>query len=122
MFPEWMVGPYKQGPPVDQSGDYLGLLLFSGLILFNVISEEVLWRGCILPRQELTHAKRTWWIHGLLWTGFHWFKPWDLLALLPGALVYGWLSTRTKSMIPGLVLHIGLNGLGILLMAFRVFG
>ena len=122
LFPAWLSDPYRMDTTLDQSGDYLGLVLFTGLILFNVVSEEVLWRGYALPRQELTHGRDTWWIHGLLWTGFHWFKPWDLIALLPGALVYGWLSTRTKSMIPGLVLHIGLNGLGILLMALRVFG
>jgi membrane protease YdiL (CAAX protease family) len=121
LVPEWMKNPYRMETAMDHSGDYVGLLFFTGLILFNVISEEMLWRGYILPRQELQHGKRAWWIHGLQWTCFHWFKPWDLIALLPGALVYGWLSTRTRSMVPGLVLHIGLNGLGILMFAFKVF-
>ena len=122
LFPEWMKNPYRVDTAIDHSGDYSGLLLFAGLILFNVISEEMLWRGYVLPRQELQHGKKAWWIHGLQWTCFHWFKPWDLIALLPGALVYGWLSTRTRSMVPGLVLHIGLNGLGILMLALKVFG
>jgi membrane protease YdiL (CAAX protease family) len=122
LLPEWMKSPYRVDTALDPSGDYLRFVLFSGMILFNVISEEMLWRGYVLPRQELQHGKKTWWIHGLQWTCFHWFKPWDVLAILPGALVYGWLSTRTRSMVPGLVLHLGLNGLGILMMAFKVFG
>jgi len=48
-------------------------------------------------------------------------KLWHLPAILPGALVYGWLSTRTKSLVPGLVLHFGLNGLGIVMLAVQVF-
>lgn len=122
LFPEWLKAPHRADSSVDYTGDYSALALFTGLILFNVISEELLWRGYVLPRQELRHGKRTWWIHGLQWTCFHWFKPWDLPAILPGALLYGWLSTRTKSMVPGLVLHIGLNGLGILMLALKVFG
>lgn len=121
-IPEWFKAPHRSGPDVDHSGQYLTLVMFTGLILMNVISEEFLWRGYLLPRQELQHGKQTWWIHGVQWTLFHWFKPWDLIAILPGALVYGWLCTRTKSMVPGLVLHLGLNGLGIVLLAIQVIG
>lgn len=119
--PEWLKAPHRSDPDVDFSGQYLTLALFTGLILLNVISEEFLWRGYLLPRQELQHGGQTWWIHGIQWTLFHWFKPWDLIAILPGALVYGWLCTKTRSMVPGLVLHLGLNGLGIVLMAVQVF-
>lgn len=122
LLPDWMSAPYRSNAESDPSGDYLGLLVFSVMILFNIFSEEFLWRGCLLPRQELRHGRRTWWIHGVQWTLFHWFQLWHLPAILPGALVYGWLSTRTKSMVPGLVLHFGLNGLGIIMMAGRVFG
>jgi len=121
LVPEWMKNPYRMDATVNHSGDFTGLALFTGLILFNVVSEEILWRGYVLPRQELQHDKKAWWIHGLQWASFHWFKPWDVLAIVPGALVYGWLSTRTRSMVPGLVLHIGLNGLGILMFALEVF-
>lgn len=120
MMPDWLTAPHQFDDPIDRSGDYIALVWFSALIIFNVVSEELLWRGYLLPRQELQHGRHTWWIHGIQWTCFHWFKPWDLIVLLPGALVYGWLCTRTKSMIPGLVLHFGLNGLGILLLATRV--
>ena len=122
LLPGWMSAPYRTGAEADPSGDYLGLLPFSGMILFNIGSEEFLWRGCVLPRQELCHGRRTWWIHGLQWALFHWFQAWHLPAILPGALVHGWLSTRTQSMVPCLGLHLGLNGLGIIMLAVLLVG
>ncbi len=122
IVPEWFKAPHRADSSINYAGDYMALLMFSGMIFLNVISEELLWRGCILPRQEASHGRNTWWIHGIQWACFHWFKPWDLIPILPGALLYGWLATRTKSMIPGLVLHFGLNGLGIILLAAQVFG
>ncbi|MCG8460831.1 MAG: CPBP family intramembrane metalloprotease [Holophagales bacterium] len=121
LFPQWLTAHSEVDFGLEQ-GDFVGLALFAGLVVLNVVSEEVLWRGYLLPRQELQHGRHAWWIHGLLWTGFHWFKPWELIALLPGAFVYGWLCTRTKSIVPGLVLHFGLNGLAILMVALRVLG
>ncbi len=120
-LPSWFSAPYRSAPDTELSGAYLTLLLFSALITFNVISEEFLWRGVLLPRQELAHGGSAWWIHGVQWTMFHWFQGWYIPAILPGALVYGWLATRTKSIIPGLVLHFGLNGLGIIMMAIAIF-
>lgn len=120
-LPGWFSAPYRAMPETDLSGAYLALFLFSALITFNVISEEFLWRGVLLPRQELAHGRNAWWIHAVQWTMFHWFQGWYIPAILPGALVYGWLATRTKSIIPGIVLHFGLNGLGIIMMAIKVF-
>ncbi len=122
LMPEWLKAPHRVDDTVSHSGDYLRLVLFAGLIVLNVVSEELLWRGYILPRQELQHGRHTWWIHGVQWTCFHLFKPWDVVAILPGALVYGWLATRTRSLIPGLVLHFGLNGLGVVLLTIQVVG
>lgn len=59
LMPEWMKNPSHVDTTVDPSGDYLGWVLFTGMILFNVISEEMQGRGSVLPRQELQHGKHT---------------------------------------------------------------
>ncbi|HEX9892448.1 MAG TPA: CPBP family glutamic-type intramembrane protease, partial [Gemmatimonadales bacterium] len=52
-----------------------GLLFYflAGLFVFNILGEELWWRGFILPRQELAFGPRAWIIHGVLWTLFHAF-------------------------------------------------
>jgi membrane protease YdiL (CAAX protease family) len=75
------------------------------LLFFNILGEEMWWRGYILPRQELAFGRHTWLIHGLLWTGFHVFKWWDLLSLLPLCLGLSYVVCRLKNNTPGLVMH-----------------
>lgn len=85
--------------------------------------EEFLWRGYILPRQELQHSRHAWRIHGLQWTWFHViFKPWEMFMLLPGCLACGWICSRTRNTTPGIVTYLGLNGLGVLMVALAATG
>jgi len=93
-----------------------------GLLVLNVMAEELLWRGFILPRQELTHGRWTWLIHGAQWTLFHLFKPWEFLMLLPGCLAYALLAQWSKNIWPGIIVHFAFNGLGVILLTLAVFG
>jgi len=98
------------------------VFLFLMLLLFNVVGEELWWRGIILPRQELTHGRWTWVVHGLLWTAFHAFKWWDLLGLLPVCLLIAFISQRTKNNWPALIAHLLFNGLTLILVVAAVLG
>jgi len=119
-LPTWAIQPTDTGPVV---GMYSLIVIHFLLLLLNVFSEEILWRGYILPRQELQHGKRAWWIHGLQWTWFHLiFKPWELLMLLPGCLAISWVCSKTKNTTPGLIVHLALNGLGVIMVSLAVFG
>lgn len=75
------------------------------VLFFNIAGEELLWRGYILPCQELAFGRWTWLVHGLLWTGFHAYKWWDLLALLPLCLGLSYVVCRLRNNTPGLVMH-----------------
>lgn len=78
---------------------------------FNVVGEELWWRGYILPRQELVHGSRTWAIHGTQWTLFHVFNLATLWMILPGALMLAWYCQRTRNTWPGIVAHGLLNAM-----------
>jgi membrane protease YdiL (CAAX protease family) len=84
-------------------------------LAFNILGEELWWRGFILPRQELVHGRWTWLIHGVLWALFHAFKWWVVPAMLVTCLVIPFIAQRTRSTWPGIFIHFGINGLGILL-------
>lgn len=121
-FPDWWASAYDESVVVDHSGDYFLLALLTIAVILNVVGEELFWRGYLLPRQELQHGTNTWWIHGLQFWFFHLFRPWQILMLLPGMLIYGWLATKTRSFLPGLIMHGCTNSLAVFFLFLEVIG
>jgi membrane protease YdiL (CAAX protease family) len=103
-------------------GNWLVLVASVIALMINVVGEEFWWRGYILPRQLLAFGALTWVVHGLLWTGFHAFKWWDLLNLLPLSLGLTWVVLRRDNNTPGLVIHFITNGVGLLPIFLGVLG
>lgn len=90
-------------------GDWTILFLYLTVHFFNITGEEFWWRGYILPRQELTHGKWTWVIHGTLWAIFHITQWWTIIALLPSILLLSLMAQRLRSTWPGIVVHSLMN-------------
>ncbi len=85
------------------------------LFFFNVFGEEFMWRGYIFPRQELTHGKHTWLIHGLLWLMFHLSFGWNLLLILcPIIFTISYVVQRKHNTWIGILIHGVINGGGFL--------
>lgn len=92
------------------------------VLFFNIAGEELWWRGFILPRQELTHGRRAWVVHGLLWAAFHFFKWWGVLSLVPSTLALAFVCQRRKNSTPGFIIHYAVNGLGFVAFVSMVLG
>ena len=103
-------------------GNWGIIILYAVMLFFNVVGEELWWRGYILPRQEATYGRFAWVWHGLLWTAFHLFKWWDLIGLLPVCLAIAYVSQRTKNNWPAMIAHFLFNGLGLLAVIAAVAG
>lgn len=102
------------GLPLAGNWWILVVLLIS--LVIATFGEELWWRGYILPRQELAHGNRTWLVHGLLWTAFHLFAPWNLLAILPGCLALSFVAQRLKNTWPAVIAHGLANGLLVVIV------
>ena len=89
---------------------FLVLVLF-----FNIISEELWWRGYILPRQELTHGKYAFLVNGILWSLFHLFKWWAVPLMLFRNWMEPFVVQRTKNTTPAIIMHGISNGISVLL-------
>ena len=87
------------------------------VLFFNIVGEELWWRGYILPRQELTHGKITWLIHGTLWACFHMFKWWSVPFMLITCQIIPFVAQKTKNTWTGMINHIIINGAGAILAA-----
>lgn len=89
---------------------------FVFLTLFNILGEELWFRGYILPRQEIKWGNRTWIYHGLFWCLFHLpIYPWTLFYLLPTTLTVSFAAQKFKSTWAGFIIHYLGNGILALL-------
>jgi len=103
-------------PDIFPSGPMMNLPLGAFVLFMNIMSEELWWRGYILPRQERQHGRYTWAIHGVLWAFFHAFKWWAVPFMLITTWIIPFITQRIGNTTPGIIIHLVLNGLGILLM------
>ena len=97
----------------EYEGNYWLLLMHLAYMVFNIFGEELLWRGFLMPRQELQHGKRTWVIHGICWAFFHIFHYWDVLKLLPGSLLLSYGVQKEQNTSIGIVAHTLFNSMAI---------
>jgi membrane protease YdiL (CAAX protease family) len=87
------------------------------VLFFNIVGEELWWRGYILPRQELAHGKMTWLIHGTQWAFFHIFKWWAVPFMLITCQIIPYVAQKTKNTWPGMINHVIVNGVGLVIAA-----
>jgi len=102
-------------PDIFPSGPITNLPLVAFVLFMNIMSEELWWRGYVLPRQEKQHGRYTWAIHGVLWAFFHAFKWWAVPFMLITTWIIPFVAQRIGNTTPGIIIHLVLNGLGFLL-------
>jgi membrane protease YdiL (CAAX protease family) len=113
---EKITGPVDHQPPFMSfeplnAGRYWILAVWLPYWIFNIMGEEILWRGVILPRQEVSFGKYAWMIHGFGWGLFHIAFGWQLLiTLIPILFVQSFIVQKRKNSWIGVFIHAGING------------
>ncbi|MFC1569236.1 CPBP family intramembrane glutamic endopeptidase [bacterium] len=91
-----------------QGSDKLLLLVWLPMFFFNIVGEELLWRGYIQARLKIKNA---WLLISLLWIGFHLPFGLDLLMiLLPITLILPYVFHKTHNTLTGILIHGIYNG------------
>jgi membrane protease YdiL (CAAX protease family) len=104
-------------------GNWRMIGLYALMLFFNIVGEELWWRGYIFPRQQLRFGNSTWLVHGLLWALFHTvFYPWQILGLAPLCLAISYAAQRTRSIWSGILIHSLTNGLAMVPLILGVLG
>lgn len=121
---EFMVGKFDHSPsfmafePLT-NGRYWLLWVWAPYWILNILGEEFLWRGVMLPRQEAAFGKHAWLIHGVGWGLFHIAFGWQLLiTLIPLIFIQSYVVQRTKNSWIGVIMHGGLNGPSFIAICF----
>jgi membrane protease YdiL (CAAX protease family) len=100
-------------------GRYWILAVWLPFWLVNILGEEFLWRGVVLPRQEVTFGRWAWLANGFAWLVFHIaFGPILMLVLWPILFILPWIVQRQRNAWIGVAIHGGLNGPGFVAVAF----
>lgn len=85
---------------------------------FNILGEEFVWRGVILPRLEARFGTRAWSWNAALWASFHiGFGAGNLLVVSPALLLVPLVSQWRQSTWLGVVLHAGISLPGMIAIA-----
>ncbi len=121
---EIAIGKFDHSPafmsfePLNK-GRYWLLLVWLPYWILNIFGEELLWRGVMLPRQEVAFGKNTWLIHGFGWGLFHIAFGWQLLlTLLPLIFIQSYVVQKTKNTWTGIIMHASLNGPSFIAICF----
>lgn len=97
---------------VPLRGNWGVLALWIPMNLFSMIGEEFMWRGYILPRQEMNYGKWAWLANGLLWAFLiHACMKWHYIGMLPSMLLTPWLAQRLKNTTASAMVHIAGNAI-----------
>ena len=121
---EHFVGQVDSQPPFMDfepltPGRYWILALWFPYWILNIMGEEILWRGVLLPRQEVIFGKKTWIIHGILWGIFHIAFGWHiLLTVVPILFIQSYIVQRRKNSWIGVVIHALVNGPSFIAISF----
>ncbi|HTK60317.1 MAG TPA: CPBP family intramembrane glutamic endopeptidase [Candidatus Baltobacteraceae bacterium] len=107
----------RSGPLADASPWIL--LAWVPMFLLNIMGEELLWHGWLLPGQERVFGRFAWIPAGLGWILFH--APFGLgtvLLFAPFLLIETYAVRRTHNLWIGVWLHVVFNASGILATLF----
>ena len=100
-------------------GRYWLLLIWLPYWILNILGEEFIWRGVMLPRQEVAFGKYAWLIHGTGWGLFHIAFGWQLMiTLVPLIYIQSFIVQKKKNSWIGVIMHGGLNGPSFIAICF----
>lgn len=99
-------------------GRYSLLAVWLPYWLLNIMGEEFLWRGVLLPRAEAASGNRAWAEQGFGWAVFHIAFGWQLLlTMLPLLFIIPYIAQRRGNSWTGVVIHAVINGPAFILIA-----
>lgn len=115
-----MSSPFLQFSPL-KGKELLLLLAWLPFFFFNIVGEELLWRGYILPGQELVFGEYAWLLNSALWLLFHFCFGIDFIVILiPSLLIIPYVVYKRKNTYIGIILHTFINGPTFVLVALGV--
>lgn len=101
--------------------EYWLFLAWLPYFFFNIVGEELMWRGYLLPRQSATLGRYAWILNGFLWAIFHVGIGWRIaILLLPIEFIVPYVVQKRQNTWLGIIIHGLYNGSGFVMVALGV--
>lgn len=112
--------PPELGFRIITKNEWWIFLIHGFYFLSNILGEEFLYRGYILPRQEIRYGKISWLINGSLWSMTHIGVGLSLVTMIPLLMIVPYIVQRQKNTWIGIIVHGLIAGMGFYLAAFGI--
>jgi membrane protease YdiL (CAAX protease family) len=110
--------PFMEVPNGNLLWIFLGWI---PLFLCNIVGEELLWRGYMLPRQELVFGGSAWLLNAILWLLYHWSTGLPtMVMILPTTLIVPWIVQRRQNTWIGILIHGIFNAMGFIVTVMGI--
>ncbi len=101
--------------------EYWLFLAWLPYFFFNIVGEELMWRGYLLPRQTAALGRYAWLLNGALWAIFHVGIGWRIaIILLPIEFIVPYVVQKRQNTWLGIIIHGLYNGSGFVMVALGV--
>ncbi|MEJ2054298.1 MAG: type II CAAX endopeptidase family protein, partial [Calditrichaceae bacterium] len=116
-MPDWLV---TQSESLKASNTLEFVLTFTGIVLVASIAEEGMFRGFLqYSLEKHGDVTRAVLLSSIAWTLIHMNVYWSIQLFLMGVVI-GYLAWRTKSLIPGIIIHAMNNFIGVVFLNFNL--
>lgn len=90
---------------------------------FNIFGEELMFRGLLLPKNELSFPKYAWLFQGVLWGVWHVFWFWQFIPItIFVAIPFLYVVQKSKNTWSGIIIHGLLNLIPFVMIIIGVIG
>ena len=85
-----------------------GLSTFAVNAMFNILGEEFLFRGVLLPKMNAVFGRWDWVANGVLFGLYHFHQPWGMLGSIgTGVFLYALPAKHFRSTWMSIIVHSG---------------
>jgi membrane protease YdiL (CAAX protease family) len=92
---------------MDQSirNEYSIIPVYLLYLFFNIFGEELLWRGYLLPLQEIVLNRYAWVFNAIFWMIFHAIFGISIIMMIPLLFILPFFVQRQKNTWVGILMH-----------------
>ncbi len=118
-YPFWLNPAFDMGianpklsiQGITLSGAFWIIPIMILTLLLNILAEEFYFKAWLLPKMHQLHDW-AWILNGLLFALYHVFQIWLMPVILPMSLIMAFVTWHSKSVWPGLLIHLIVNFFG----------